>query len=110
MESTEVGFEEFRSSWLESVQEGSPSTRELGRRFALKTCDLSGRMPHLTKPPILFFVTARGDGGIDIALLDTGADAANETVWRAGTHGISYRANTALPSRALARCWPKAKK
>jgi hypothetical protein len=78
MESTEVGFEEFRSSWLESVQEGSPSTRELGRRFALKLVTQWTDASDQTADTV--FCDGSGDGGIDIALLDTGADAANETV------------------------------
>ena len=67
-----IAFEEFRRSWLEDVQAGSPSTVELGRRFALKLVtqwlDTSDTAADFS------YCDGSGDGGIDVALLDTGPD------------------------------------
>lgn len=69
-------FEEFRRSWLEDVTEGSPSTVELGRRFALKLVTQWLDTSEATAD----FIHCDGsrDGGIDVALLDTGPDEAAE--------------------------------
>lgn len=74
----DVGFEEFRSSWIESVVDGNPSTRELGRRFALKLVTQWADASDQTADIVL--CDGSGDGGIDIALLDTGADSSNDSV------------------------------
>jgi hypothetical protein len=74
--STEVGFEQFRASWIESVQQDSPSTRDLGRRFALKL--VTQWMDASEDAPDIVLCDGSGDGGIDIALLDTGSDSSND--------------------------------
>jgi len=76
MEETEVGFEQFRESWLESVQEGNPSTRELGRRFSLKL--VSQWIDASEDSADIVLCDGSCDGGIDIALLDTGSDTSND--------------------------------
>ncbi|MBL7648860.1 MAG: AIPR family protein [Candidatus Hydrogenedentes bacterium] len=69
-------FECFRQSWLEEVQAGTPSTVELGRRFALKLVtqwlDTSDVTADFT------YCDGSSDGGIDIALLDTGPEVVSD--------------------------------
>ncbi|WP_234913763.1 AIPR family protein [Sinorhizobium medicae] len=65
-------FEDFRSSWLEEVQSGDPSTVELGRRFALKL--VSQWLDSSDISADLIYCDGSGDGGIDLAILDTGPD------------------------------------
>jgi AIPR protein len=71
-----IGFEEFRRSWLEDVQAGSPSTVELGRRFALKLVTQWLDTSETTAD----FIRCDGsaDGGIDVAMLDTGPDEVSD--------------------------------
>jgi hypothetical protein len=76
MDAVSVDFEQFRTSWLESVQEGSPSTRELGRRFALKLVTQWVDASEQASDVVL--CDGAGDGGIDIALLDTGPDSSGD--------------------------------
>jgi hypothetical protein len=71
-----VPFEQFRASWLESIQEGSPSTRDLGRRFALKLVTQWLDASETTSDVV--FCDGTGDGGIDVAILDTGPDESAE--------------------------------
>lgn len=67
-----VGFEEFRLSWLESITAETPSTRELGKRFALKL--VTQWLDTSDTTADFVFCDGAGDGGIDVALLDTGPD------------------------------------
>lgn len=67
-----VEFGEFRLSWLESVTDGTPSTRELGKRFALKLVTQWLDTSETTADFV--YCDGAGDGGIDVALLDTGSD------------------------------------
>lgn len=65
-------FEAFLSSWRESIVAGSPSTVELGRRFAQKIV-----VQWLDAPESgleLVYCDGAGDGGIDLAVLDLGTD------------------------------------
>ena len=71
-----VDFENFRGSWLGSVQDGQPSTLELGRRFAVNL--VTQWIDSSEQGADLVLCDGTGDGGIDIALLDTGTDASNE--------------------------------
>lgn len=63
-----VSFEDFRSSWLESVTSGQPTTVQLGQRFAHKIVsqwlDIDDESLDVT------YCDGSGDGGIDIAVLD----------------------------------------
>lgn len=67
-----VEFEQFHKSWLESITQGSPSTRELGKRFALKL--VTQWLDTSENAADFVFCDGAGDGGIDVALLDTGPD------------------------------------
>lgn len=67
-----VGFDEFRKSWLESVVAGSPSTVELGRRFALKL--VTQWMDIAEGGADFIYCDGSGDGGVDVAVLDTGPE------------------------------------
>ena len=62
---TTIDFEAFRQEWLADITEGSPSTVELGRRFAVKivTQWLDGYEPGTD----LVYCDGAGDGGIDLA-------------------------------------------
>ncbi len=71
-----VGLDDFLNSWNESVRSGTPSTVELGRRFALKLVtqwmDIAETSAELT------YCDGSGDGGIDVALLDTGPEVSDD--------------------------------
>lgn len=79
------GYEEFRETWLESVKAGSPSTTQLGHRFAEKLLaywlDIDESQLDIT------YCDGAGDGGIDAAVLEIGAadsedeDAVAGDVW-----------------------------
>jgi len=71
-----VSFDQFRSSWLESIQDGTPSTQDLGRRFALKLVTQWLDASETTSDVV--FCDGTGDGGIDVAILDTGPDESTE--------------------------------
>src|SRR6516165_5118011 len=64
----DVSFEDYRSSWLDSVTEGSPTTVQLGHRFAHKIAsqwlDVDDDTLEVT------YCDGSGDGGIDILVLD----------------------------------------
>lgn len=75
---TESGdFESFVQVWLEDVREGTPSTLEIGRRFAHK---LLAQWRDADASSIdLVYCDGTGDGGIDVAFLDRGdEDTATE--------------------------------
>lgn len=77
-----VTFEEFKSSWLEDIQNGNPSTVELGRRFARKL--ISHWLDCSDMATDFYDCDGSGDGGIDIAFLDTGNDDAPESAESVG--------------------------
>lgn len=66
-----VSFEDFRDEWLGSVTEGTPSTVDLGRRFAHKLVTQWLEVEYA--PDDLIYCDGSGDGGIDLAYLDRGA-------------------------------------
>jgi len=72
-----ITFEAFREQWLADVREGTPSTVDLGRRFAHKLLtqwlDIEGTTEDLV------YCDGSGDGGIDIAYLDRGESDESET-------------------------------
>jgi len=96
-ESLTIEFDQFRSSWLESVTLGAPSPVELGRRFALKL--VTQWMDSSENTADFVYCDSAGDGGIDIALLDTGPDESTMKLKGPGIPGISYKANTAVRSK-----------
>src|ERR1700732_4493243 len=63
-----ISFDAFRKEWLEDIIVGSPSTTELGRRFAFKIVIqwLDSHEPGTD----LVYCDGSGDGGIDLAYLD----------------------------------------
>lgn len=78
----QVEFEAFRTSWLQSVQEGSPSTVELGRRFALKI--ITQWLDASETTADLVYCDGSSDGGIDVAFLDEGPDSASDAPEESG--------------------------
>lgn len=66
----EITFEQFRDEWLLDVQTGSPSTIELGSRFARKI--VTQWLDVEDSSDDLYFCDGSGDGGIDIAYLSRG--------------------------------------
>lgn len=78
----DIAFEDYRASWLEDVTEGSPSTVELGRRFALKL--ITQWMEDSIESDNFIYCDGSRDGGIDLALLDTGPE---ETIDETGVSG-----------------------
>ena len=65
-----ISFEDFRAQWLEEIQSDSPSTVELGHRFAHKI--LVQWLDIESASDDLVYCDGSGDGGIDIAYLDRG--------------------------------------
>jgi len=74
-------YEEFRDSWLESVQTGATSTVQLGNRFAEKI--VKDWLDADDAPLDVIYCDGSGDGGIDIAILDS-ASASNDDDVTAG--------------------------
>jgi hypothetical protein len=61
-----ITFEEFEKQWLEDVQSGSPSTTQLGNRFAQKIMRDWHEIDEAAAEIIL--CDGAGDGGIDAAV------------------------------------------
>lgn len=61
-----ITFEEFETQWLEEVQAGSPSTTQLGNRFAQKILRDWHEIDEAAAEVIL--CDGAGDGGIDAAV------------------------------------------
>ncbi|MEO5608006.1 MAG: AIPR family protein, partial [Polaromonas sp.] len=80
-----IDFEEFRHSWLEDVRAGTPSTVELGRRFALKL--VTQWLDTSDTTADFIYCDGSGDGGIDVALLDAGPDDVSDS---SGTSGHTW--------------------
>lgn len=78
----QVDFDDFRTSWLASIQQGQPSTVELGRRFALKL--ITQWLDASDTTADLVYCDGSGDGGIDVAFLDEGPDSANDAPEESG--------------------------
>lgn len=69
-----IDFEAFLAEWLTEVRAGSPSTVELGRRFAQK---LFAQWQDVdASSSDIVYCDGAGDGGIDLAYLDRGEDDA----------------------------------
>lgn len=97
-------YEEYRDSWLDDVISGTPSTVELGLRFAEKLI-----MQWLEYDDIdtddLIFCDGSGDGGIDVAILNRGdknqsneCDIAFGDTWYLvqSKHGSSYSSGKSI--------------
>jgi hypothetical protein len=72
MSAENISFEQFREQWLQDVTEGTPSTTELGRRFAFKL--VKQWLEADEGSTDLIFCDGSGDGGIDLGYLDRGDD------------------------------------
>ncbi|MDQ2745520.1 MAG: hypothetical protein M3Z66_24950 [Chloroflexota bacterium] len=66
----DVTLEDFKEEWLRDVRKGSPSTIELGRRFAWKL--VTQWLDTDDASDDLVYCDGTADGGIDIAYLDRG--------------------------------------
>ncbi|HEX7074862.1 MAG TPA: AIPR family protein [Hyphomicrobiaceae bacterium] len=65
-----VSFDDFKTSWLETITAGAPSSVEVGRRFAHKIVSQWLDIDDDTLDVI--YCDGSGDGGIDVAVLDRG--------------------------------------
>ena len=81
---TQTDFPQYLIEWLTSVQDGSPSTTELGHRFGRKIItqwlDLNENIDEL------IYCDGAGDGGIDLAYLQR-ADIADDDTPEKPTEG-----------------------
>lgn len=77
MENGVVDFDAFLASWRESIVEGTPSTVELGRRFAQKL--VTQWLDASEAGTELIYCDGAGDGGIDLAVLDVGSDEESDS-------------------------------
>ncbi len=68
----DVTFEDYREEWLTDVRAGSPSTTELGHRFARKMLTQWRDINDASDD--LIYCDGAGDGGIDITYLYRGED------------------------------------
>lgn len=83
----DISLAEFKDAWLESVEAGTPSAVELGRRFAHKL--ICQWLQIDDRNDEIIYCDGSGDGGVDVAYLlrgendpeDGGIDAANADVW-----------------------------
>jgi len=75
----DLSFDEFREEWLREVRDGTPSTTEIGHRFAHKL--LSDWLELDEASADILYSDGAGDGGIDVAYLEQGehTDPANDT-------------------------------
>lgn len=82
---TSITFDDFRESWLTDIRVGTPSTTQLGHRFATKL--LTQWQDVDASSDDLVYCDGAGDGGIDIAYLqrsegvDGDNDSAEGDVW-----------------------------
>lgn len=96
----EQAFEEFLQEWLEEVRQGSPSTVELGNRFAHKI--ITQWLDDASDPgDDLIFCDGAGDGGIDVAYLDRAEDdggAASGSTWYLvqSKYGSAFKSTSTL--------------
>lgn len=74
-ETEEVGFDLFLLEWLNDIQEGSPATIELGRRFAQKLVTQWLDIDPEAVSTDIVYCDGAGDGGIDVAYLDRGDES-----------------------------------
>lgn len=75
----DLSFDEFREEWLREVRDGTPSTIEIGHRFAHKL--LSDWLELDEASADILYSDGAGDGGIDVAYLERGehTDLGNDT-------------------------------
>lgn len=74
--SGELPFDVFEKEWLTGVQEGTPTTVELGNRFSRKLVTQWLEIgDDSASPDDIIYCDGSGDGGIDIACLQRSDDA-----------------------------------
>ena len=88
--STALSFDAYRSEWLREIEDGSPTTVELGRRFAHKL--LSDWLELDEASADIVFCDGAGDGGIDVAYLEQGerTDLATDGAMDGESSAIRY--------------------
>lgn len=72
-EEVEATFDEFKEQWMADVVRDSPSTVELGRRFAQKMITDYFNLAYESAFEDFHYCDGGGDGGIDIAYLERGS-------------------------------------
>lgn len=65
-----ITFDEFRSEWLEDIKRGTPTTIDLGNRFARKLITQWLDLDESSDDVV--YCDGSGDGGIDVACLQLG--------------------------------------
>src|SRR3712207_5096931 len=90
-----TAFADYREEWLAEVRAGTPSTTELGHRFARKLLTQWREVEDSSDD--LVYCDGAGDGGIDIAYLDRG-DAGEDDGGVAGNawHLVQSKYGTAF--------------
>lgn len=97
-----ITFEQFKDVWLSDVRAGSPSTTDLGHRFAQKILAQWLDVGEGTEDPV--YCDGAGDGGIDIAYLhrkeaaDADAEQATGDTWYLvqSKYGSAFRGTKTL--------------
>ena len=95
-----VNFNDFREQWITDIEEGEPSTRDKGRRFAYKLLrdwvEISDDMDDI------IYCDGAGDGGIDVACLrrsesDGSGEAEGDTWYLVQTkYGSAFQGTNTL--------------
>jgi hypothetical protein len=67
---TELTFDSFRAEWLRDIETGSPTTVQLGNRFAQKLLSNWLELDDISAD--ILYCDGAGDGGIDVAFLEQG--------------------------------------
>lgn len=95
-------YEAFRKTWLEDVIAGTPTTIELGRRFAEKI--VSHWLDTDETALDIVYCDGAGDGGIDIAVLERGSATTDESAYGDTWHLIQSKYGSAFsgPTTLLA--------
>ena len=96
-----LSFEAYISEWRQDVTAGSPSTKELGKRFSHKL--ITQWIDSSDPQSDIVFCDGPGDGGIDIAYLERAADDGDSALgdtWYLiqSKYGSAFRGTDALLS------------
>jgi hypothetical protein len=99
-------FDSFLATWRESIVEGSPTTTELGRRFAHKITTQWLDAPDSGLE--IVYCDGANDGGIDLAILDTGNEDPAEGQQGHTWYLVQSKYGTAF--QGVATLWAEAQK
>ena len=100
IEEQDVTYDAFKEEWLEEVIEGSPTTVELGHRFARKI--LGDWLDFNAETEDIVFCDGSGDGGIDVAFLvlgdisDDGTSEGNSWYLVQSKHGSAFSGTSTI--------------